>query len=660
MDTLSNITNNEFVALCADGAKKAKAVKANPFKPVLTTDKKTGAVYSSGAEYKARRLFPFATETIESTRGHFKYCQRMVKSLIQNLPRDYQKHLTNLFSKLHARDGFGKAIKRIQFITCDTVDIIKNCPFDNTKMLYCDVTRRRLALEKSVECIHKIEDFAQTAHFANIKYNALVKQSYRLIVRIVSHYKINLPYPIKNITVEQAECGLLHFFDDKFWEKQFNIIAKRTNEHLAIALGYVQKKYSPYVSRNALKEHRFSVQANQDYLNMMEVVNEETGERRELADLVKLGNADPEKRRLELMVRCRGLEELALEENHDAVFLTITAPSKYHQNSKKWNLATPRDTSDYLVHLWSLIRTKLGNENIAYSGVRVSEPHGDATPHWHMLIFVSKEKREQTIDICRDYSTREDREELEEGFAKNQSLVKRLKGIKAWKTWCEPRFTAEIIDPKKGSATGYIAKYIAKNINGANLNDEKDHDGKVNANEAAERVTAWARLWAIRQFQFFGAVSVSVYRECRRAKTPFDCEKMEGVRQAADSGNWQEFTRVMRRDKLTLVYEIDEEKNQYNEEIKRVKGVSLSGLKVLTRLISFSLQRKHCAPWSPVTNCTPQTPSKVSNVTLSTKSENKLRKLGFSASDMEKLLEGHLVYQGIQQFKIINGVLTTH
>ena len=62
------------------------------------------------------------------------------------------------------------------------------------------------------------------------------------------------------------------------------------------------------------------------------------------------------------------------------------------------------------------------------------------------------------------------------------------------------------IDPAKGTAAGYIAKYVGKNIDGSQggAHDEEGQAMLDGVAPACERVDAWASVWGIRQFQGIG------------------------------------------------------------------------------------------------------------------------------------------------------------
>jgi hypothetical protein len=141
------------------------------------------------------------------------------------------------------------------------------------------------------------------------------------------------------------------------------------------------------------------------------------------------------------MTRIRGFENICNELGYVGEFYTLTAPSKYHATTKagyrnsKWNGASPSDTQTYLTRLWARIRASCTGKKSAFSAF-VAEPHHDATPHWHMLMFMLPEDVERVRKVIRDYAWQEDESELRSDKAR------------------KARFHAEAIDPEKGSATG--------------------------------------------------------------------------------------------------------------------------------------------------------------------------------------------------------------
>ncbi|OIQ24887.1 replication endonuclease [uncultured Vibrio sp.] len=379
------------------------------------------------------------------------------------------------------------------------------------------------------------------------------------------------------------------YCDDKWWLRRLRKELRRNIEAALHHLNQVNKKKSLYCSQLTLKARIKQKQYAEEYLANTIATNE-YGQSFTLLELSKKGVSDPKIRKGELMVRARGFEDLAKELGHEATFLTITCPSKYHRSysasgheNPKWGGYTPLDGQKYLNNIWKLIRSKLNRLGIRFYGFRVAEPQHDGTPHWHLLLFVDPSQYQEMIEIMRDYSMKEDREE---------------KGAE------EHRFTEVKIDPEKGSATGYIAKYISKNIDGSDLDSGVYGEDPL---DAAARVDAWAACWGIRQFQQLGGCSVTVWRELRRLKETQGLDDIaQSIVEAADTGNWKVFTQKMggvfckRKEQVFQPhYEVSFDKDtgafntsQYctEEFIRALKGVVTRGRELITRVYQWRIE----------------------------------------------------------------------
>ncbi|HDT4029656.1 TPA: replication endonuclease [Klebsiella aerogenes] len=398
----------------------------------------------------------------------------------------------------------------------------------------------------------------------------------------------------KAFNQDDVAPAVIRMFTESWWRQRLRRVAAAWREHLQIAVGNVSKKKHPYASKNCVTDWREQKRRTREFLKGLELEDED-GNRISLIEKYDGSVANPAIRRCELMTRIRGFENICNELGYVGEFYTLTAPSKYHATIKagyrnsKWNGASPSDTQSYLTGLWARIRAKLHREDIRIFGIRVAEPHHDATPHWHMLMFMLPEDVERVRLIIRHYAWEEDRHEL--------------KSDKAQKA----RFHAEAIDPEKGSATGYVAKYISKNIDGYALDGETDDESGELLKETAPAVSAWAARWHIRQFQFIGGAPVTVYRELRRFA---DTETAHGlsvefaaVHDAADAGDWAGYVNAqggpfVRRDELQVrtLYEPRAEFNQYGEETVAIRGVYDSlvgaGTPILTRLTQWKIVPK--------------------------------------------------------------------
>ena len=388
---------------------------------------------------------------------------------------------------------------------------------------------------------------------------------YRQCADLIEDFGIKAPGAGKKLKPDNIFQFISKMRCEKWWFGRLSKARKIMREHLAIAMGQVSSKASPYASWDCVREHKEQQKRNWEAIQNMSLFDEETGEEADLADMVLKSVSNPAIRRHELMVRCRGCEDIATSLGLQGLFLTLTTPAQFHNSYKKggfighWNGASPRDAQAYLNNVWQRIRAKLGREEIRWFGVRVAEPHHDGTPHWHLLLWVKPEEVLRVTDIFIRYAVKADMHELlpQKQWPSVDSFVRVNNSVNPFKVYSKvyadnfpvkmkrncpevvipdsaqrlpiaektlttlnvdysARCDVGFIDPEQGTATGYIAKYISKNIDGFAMDDEvSDETGKL-VKDMAKNVSAWKSRWNIRQFQFFGGAPVTTYRELRR------------------------------------------------------------------------------------------------------------------------------------------------
>lgn len=422
----------------------------------------------------------------------------------------------------------------------------------------------------------------------------------------------------KKLTFEQCQLFTTQMLKESWWARQAKVAAARAREYIAISLGFVSKTADPYCSRETLQEWIKAQESSEQFLssNFIGTENELDDELQiiSLADAANASTSNPELRRLEMMARIRGIEEAAADYGWTATFITWTAPSVYHKNDHHWNGSDPRDTQRYMANQWKKARAEIKKAQLKMSGMRVAEPHNDATPHWHMLIFTPKRDCKPILKIMRKYAIQHYAQELKNGI--------------------KPRFHIERIKPSKGSAVAYIAKYISKSINGNHIEDLTDLEtdrpvvqksGKTKAAPTAEQamrafecieagkpvkyeapkpveefnsakaVRAWASRWGVRQFQFFGTPPVTVWREMRRLSDPLADEQAEAIRVSAGergqkNATFRRFCHYMgglcslRAEQPIKVLSADNT-NSYGEVKSRTVGLHIvrNGWEIITR-----------------------------------------------------------------------------
>ena len=450
----------------------------------------------------------------------------------------------------------------------------------------------------------------------------------------------------------------------RWWVRHFRReVARRLENIYRKDFNLVHKNKYLYVSDDTVNRRRQQKRRNTAIMSAVIMINE-LGQEFTLSELVDKSNANPAIRRAELMTRIAGFETIARDVGHCGEFITLTCSSRFHRAhhaggiaNKKYDGSTPRQASAYLNKVWGRIQSALKRAGISIYGFRVVEPHHDGTPHWHGLFFMDKAHRQTFRRIVARHGCRDSREELGLGYFETAAAARRrAREIQAaqkaagktvqtlaqisgslkveadfWQNAdarifqkVQKRVDFQAINWARGTAAGYIAKYIAKNIDGKNhwgesVGEDYESSDFASAVETAERVDAWASLHGIRQFQQIGGAPVTVWRELRREGMTQGNYHDTIVRAAvaADAGDWGKFTQIMggvelaRADRPVQLYKEDLGlSNRYGEPCgKTLRGVfDLSSGEIrISRIHEWEMTFQHggeAAPWTGVNNST--------------------------------------------------------
>lgn len=378
-------------------------------------------------------------------------------------------------------------------------------------------------------------------------------------------------------------------------------------EAVARDLLLINSNQNPYCSAHSVRVIRSRQMANEQAMINTVAFNEEDPEIWfTLHELAAKSISNPVIRRAEMFVRLKAFDEIAVESNHSANFLTVTAPSRFHVYSgdeinPNWIDAGRPTAKDGHAHIMNVLgnwRKALDKEDIKFYGLRVVEPHQDGTPHAHLLVFCEKQHEKRVIDALRSAALGDSPKE---------------KGAKKYRFKCEP------IDRKKGGAVSYVAKYLSKNIDGKHI--QQDKDSNLSGEDASSSVVSFNKISGIRQFQFHGGPSITAWREMRRFREEFKEDDavilgnnfskdehfvLETIRKAADDGDFKAFVIAMggvlvKRNEQTLrvdyVKKIDVagmfKQTRYGEEMAAaIQGVLFQGKSIRTRFGSWKFANK--------------------------------------------------------------------
>lgn len=345
----------------------------------------------------------------------------------------------------------------------------------------------------------------------------------------------------------------------RWWLRALRRVVAHDCEAAAVRAGLVRRGLWCYCSQDQLQRRRQQRARQQAAIDAALLTDTDTGEQCDLSAVVEGSVANPAIKRGELMVRIKGADEYARAQGWACEFWTVTCPSRYHaqvthgatsEPNPRYCGATPREAQAHLREVWARARASWDRRGLQVAGLRTAEPHHDGCPHWHLIVYGPEDDLAAARDILRDYALRDAPDEAGAQMRRFVHLA------------------------SDGNGASYAAKYISKNIDGANLGADRDTETGRKLSKMAERVTSWAAAWRIRQFQFFGMPGVTAWRALRRVSEVAKSAALEAARSAADVGDWCGYWSAVGSDGLAIIKD-DGRLTEYGDKgAGRVVGVS--------------------------------------------------------------------------------------
>lgn len=312
--------------------------------------------------------------------------------------------------------------------------------------------------------------------------------------------------------------------DAKYWRRKIRRQVLDAQAYFDTALRLAREK-SPFASQFTLAAYR-ERQMRAKAWAQATVVKLPNGNEIEMADIQENGR---KARLAQVYATTKAMEVLGETYDFVPLFLTLTLPGGYHARTTSglpkgvsasnddW-IHGPKSQMEALNGAWRRFRARLAKtpEMRQFYGLKVIEPHKDATPHMHALIWVPRtyDDGESSINLV----TRHLQEVLP---GEHATKIEEISADAA---------AAKGKNTRPATPSTYVLKYILKSLN-ASVAEAAEIGIQVTKDVAAEehifgdgadRYKAWACARRIRRFDFVG-VSGSL-RILQRIRTADESE----------------------------------------------------------------------------------------------------------------------------------------
>lgn len=252
----------------------------------------------------------------------------------------------------------------------------------------------------------------------------------------------------------------------------------------------------PYASDFLTQFQRGRIESGQRFAARAHLIDPATGQESQLAKIPT--PEETQTRRLaEAAAMAKGLRQFFEARGRVAVFVTLTAPPRFHSNPSKGRNSYDCEMTPDQAHAWIFDRWRAYgravSRQLGYTpgGIRVAEVHQDGCTHWHILLWIDPTDREALGRLLINALCHHDTDYIDP--ADHDALGRRVKIMDE--------------DPARGSLVSYCYKYLQKTTAGLG-----DSSIRVQATRGANRIRAIQPIGS----EIRGAMTL--WRELRRVE----------------------------------------------------------------------------------------------------------------------------------------------
>lgn len=334
----------------------------------------------------------------------------------------------------------------------------------------------------------------------------------------------------------------------RFWRRALKSRIVRAREHFFMRLKLIGSSAEHYVSDAHVGLRAIQLKRQSEWLAQSILIrtSADTEQSHEPLPLAKLAKT-PSERFAKLYTFIKAIETLSVHAGLRSAMITATLEAEWHPNPShgdtSWNGLSPLEAHKSFCHRWQAVLRDLHRRGIRLSGLRVTEPHKDGCPHYHIWANYQPDHENAILEVIMRYfpnklKIRGDEAQLSKfgGSGKDvifEDLPSLVQGISRRPAYAKEGAQVEVslINRTSSSGASYATKYLLKAADGAEeVMEELGLSNQANSSDTtakreqqqktAKRVDAFRFVWGIHKGQLFGiAKCLTAWDEMRRLNT---------------------------------------------------------------------------------------------------------------------------------------------